>query len=115
MQTTSFENQAPRKTNHDKSYWRELIGIWQKSNESQKDFCDRMNIKVGTFAHWRGIFTKENKRSTNKFINVQVIPTVRDKADYFTIECQTGHKIIFSASLNLEQVQQIFKLLGLIV
>ena len=53
-------------------------------------------------------------KSANKFINVQVIPTVRDEVDYFTIKCPSGHKIIFSTTLNLEKTQQILKLLGLI-
>ena len=114
MQTPSFESHSTRVINADRQYWRELIDAWQKSNESQKDFCTRMNIKVGTFAHWRGIFTKENKRNSNKFINVQVIPTLGDKVDCFTIECPTGHKIIFSVASNLDQAKEIFKLLGLI-
>jgi hypothetical protein len=47
-----------------------------KSNESQKDFCARMNIKLGTFAHWRGVFTKEKMQNENKFIDLKVIPSV---------------------------------------
>ena len=118
MQITSFEAQSARAKNRNKNYWRELIAVWQKSNESQKDFCARMKIKVGTFAHWRGVFTKENNRSDNRFIDVRVTAPVQEKighVDHFTIECPSGHKITFSSKLNPEEAQPIFKLLGLIV
>lgn len=115
MQITSFENKVERAQNHDKNYWRELIASWKNSNESQKDFCKRMNIKLGTFAHWRGVFTKENQKSENKFIGLQVISPTQAKANHFTIECPSGHKIIFSSDVNPAQTQQIFKCLGLIV
>jgi hypothetical protein len=59
---------------------RELIASWENSNESQKDFCMRMIIKLGTFSHWRGVFAKENQKSENKFIGLQVItPTTQTK------------------------------------
>ncbi|HEX2548594.1 MAG TPA: hypothetical protein VHM20_02110 [Gammaproteobacteria bacterium] len=113
MQKRLSENQSAAET-YDKKYWCELIESWEKSNESQKDFCSRMNIRLGTFAHWRGVFTKE-RRKENKFIELQVKPSpAEERINHFKIECPSGHKIIFTFPINVEEVQRIFKCLGLI-
>lgn len=114
MQNLSIENQAIRAVNRDQNYWREVITAWEKSGEYQKDFCTRMNIKIGTFAHWRGVFSKENKKLENKFIELRVTKKPPEKLDQFVIECPSGHKIIYSSSLQTEQGEIIFKMLGLI-
>ncbi len=114
MQMTSLENQSTRAANHDKNYWREIIDTWKKSNEHPKVFCARMNIKIGTFAHWRGIFSKENRLKESKFIPLEIISPVSDTLDNFVIECPSGHKIIFPSAIKPVQAQHIFKLLGLI-
>ena len=115
MQMTTNENQSSRAPNRDKNYWQEVIAAWQKSNEHPTDFCARMNIKIGTFTHWRGIFTKENKKRENKFIALQVTSPIQAKLEHFMIECPSGHKVVFASAIKTEQAQQIFKLLGLII
>ena len=111
----SIENSSTRAIGRDKNYWREMITAWQNSNEKPRNFCARMNIKIGTFAHWRGVFSTKNKKNENRFIELKVTaPTPLEKLDQFTIECPSGHKIIFPSALKTEQAQQIFKLLGLV-
>ena len=114
MQMTPLEKLSSRAANHDKNYWREIIDTWKKSNEHPKVFCARMNIKIGTFAHWRGIFAKENKPKENKFIPLEIISPIQDSFENFVIECPSGHKVIFPLAIKSVQAQQIFKLLGLI-
>ena len=113
MQITSLENPSSRAASHDKNYWREMIEVWKKSNERPKDFCARMNIKIGTFSHWRGIFEKEKKFKETKFIPLEMISPTQTTLENFVIECPSGHKIIFRSAINPVQAQQIFKLLGL--
>jgi hypothetical protein len=103
---------SPKAANRDKSQWREIVTQWQKSNEHPKDFCAKVGINVGTLAHWRGVFKKENKPQENKFIEVKVMPTAQ-ALERCVIECPTGHKIVFTASL--EEIKTVFKLLGLII
>lgn len=113
MQSIGIENQKTRAVSRNRNYWHEIITSWQKSNEHPKTFCERMNIKLGTFVHWKGVFSKENKQKENKFIEVQVTEQVQEKLAELTIECPSGHKIIFTAAVKVEQVRQLFKLLGL--
>lgn len=115
MQIPSLENPSSRAASRDKNYWREMIDAWKKSNERPKDFCARMGIKIGTFAHWRGVFAKENKLKESKFIPLEIISPTPDTLENFTIECPSGHKIIFPPAIKPAQAQQIFKLLGLIL
>ena len=113
MQNISINNQTSRAISRDKNYWREVITAWQRSDEHPRDLCARMNIKIGTFAHWRSVFNKEDKKKENKFIELQVTRPTQETLDPFIIECPTGHKIVFASVLKMEQAQQIFKLLGL--
>lgn len=115
MQITSLENPSSRAASHDKNYWRGMVEAWKKSNERPKDFCARMNIKIGTFAHWRGIFSKESNLKESKFIPLEIILPAPDILENFVIECPSGHKIIFCSAIKQAQAQQIFKLLGLIL
>jgi hypothetical protein len=115
MQITSLENPSLRAVNRDRNYWREVIDVWKESNERPKNFCERMNIKIGTFSHWRGVFAKENRSKENKFIPLEIISPAINKQESFAIECPSGHKIVFSSAIKSDQAQQIFKLLGLIL
>jgi hypothetical protein len=111
MQIAAASVIRKKAANKDKFYWREVIADWQKSNEHQKDYCARMNINVGTFAHWRGVFKKENKSQANNFFELKVTPSTQ-VIEKCIIECPTGHKIIFSS--NLEEMKTMLRLLGLI-
>lgn len=113
MQNHQVENSNIRTIGRGRDYWRELIAVWQQSNEHPRDFCVRMNVKIGTFAHWRGIFSKEQKPRPNKFIELQVSHPIKSIATCFTIECPSGHKITFPAGLKKDEVQQILAILGL--
>lgn len=113
MQNISIENPTIRAASRDKNYWREMVTNWQKSNENPKDFCKKMNIKLGTFDHWRGVFKKEEKCHANKFIELKV-ETRPKQLDKLVIECPSGHKIIFTSALKMDEAQEMFKLLGLI-
>ena len=107
--TIVFKNRA---ANRDKNSWQETVKEFETSNEGVKDFCERRNIKLGTLSHWRGVFKKEKNIQSSKFLEIKVRQT--DKAqNNFTIECPSGHKIIFS-DIKLEEAERMLKLLGLI-
>ena len=113
MQPVLIENQKKKAASQDKNYWREVINIFEKSGEHPKDFCARMHIKLGTLSHWRYFFKKEKQSKENKFVEIKVMPKEK-MLEQFSIECPTGHKIIFSHSLKIDEAQVILKLLGLI-
>jgi hypothetical protein len=70
-----------------------------------------MNINIGTFAYWRGVFKKENKAQANNFFELKIQPSAQ-VLQRCIIECPTGHKIIFTSCL--EEIKRMLKLLGLI-
>jgi hypothetical protein len=113
MQPVFIENQKRKAPSQDQNYWRELINKFEKSGEHPKDFCARMDIKLGTLSHWRYFFRKEKKSKENKFVEIKVTPKEK-LLEQFSIECPTGHKIIFSQSLKMDEAQVILKLLGLV-
>ena len=41
--------------------WSERIQHWNRSNLTQKAFCERHQIGLVSFQRWRGIFAKEGK------------------------------------------------------
>jgi hypothetical protein len=111
MQALTIETQKGRKAaSRDKNYWRELVTTWQKNNEHPKDFCARIDIKLGTFLYWRGIFKKKYKQG-NKFIELEITPKARN-LEQIVIKCPSDHKIILPSALKIEQTQVLFKLLG---
>ena len=115
MQISSREASQVRAASQDKNYWIEMVTAWQKSNEHPKYFCERMNIKLATFAHWRGVFKKEIQQNKNKFIELQVTNSIADKLPEFVIEYPAGQKIVFTSEIKIQQIKQILQLLGLIV
>lgn len=97
-----------------RDYWLNIIDEWSKSNESQKTFCKRLEIKLATFTYWRGIFAKENKPKENKFIALKITERNSERLAQFIIKCPSGHEMTFLPGNNLEQTQQVLKLLGVI-
>lgn len=111
MQEVQVAHQRKRAKNRNKDYWRAIVEEWQKSNESQKNYCARLGIKVGTFTHWRGVFSKKEKHFKNRFIAVNVAPSITRQLEKLIIELPSGHKIIIP--LITEEIIKIFNLLGL--
>ena len=84
----------PKKAaNKSRSYWQDMVNQWKQSNERQEAFCNRNGIKLGTFTHWRSVFSRETKQKENKFIPVKIIPTETREAEYLTVETPGGFKI----------------------
>lgn len=112
MEEIEKEKRLERSPHRNKEYWRDKVEEWERSNESQKVFCTRLGIKVGTFTHWRGVFSKKEKQHTaNKFIAVKVAPSITRQPEKLTIELPSGHKIIMP--LIIEEMEKVFNLLGL--
>ena len=94
-----------------RDYWEGVVDEWKQSNERQEIFCGRKGIKIGTFTHWRSVFSRENKQKGNKFIPVKIISTDSARVESFTIETPTGYKI--TIPFVLDTAKQLFALLGI--
>ncbi len=121
MQKESTSNlKKKRASNRGRDYWLELIATWEKSGESKQAFCKRLDIRPGTFSHWRYIFSKENKEKklpANTFMEIKVkglpsessLPVVPQ----ITVLLPAGVKVLLPLQIGMEQIAAIFHLIGI--
>jgi hypothetical protein len=111
MQNLPNTNVVEKHGNRSKATWREIITSWEKSGQNTVDFCERMNINIGTFRHWRTFLNKETVK--NNFVELKVAASIPEKLSSITIESPSGYKIILPSMMKSEAIK-IFKILGLI-
>lgn len=109
-----------RASNRGRDYWLDLITAWEKSGESKQAFCKRLDIRPGTFSHWRYILSKEDKEKklpANAFMEVKVNGLPRElsiaMALQITLVLPTGIKVSLPAQTPIEQMKAIFQLIGI--
>lgn len=109
-----------RASNRGREYWLELIAAWEKSGESKQAFCKRLDIRPGTFSHWRYILSKEHKEKklpANTFMEVKVNGLSLDSGMHAMLQLSillpTGIKILLPAHMPVEQMKQILNLLSI--
>jgi hypothetical protein len=49
------------------AYWVEKIEIYERSEGSQREFCQRHNLAVSTFTNWLRKIRSEKKKPVSKF------------------------------------------------
>lgn len=112
----SHEDQQTKKiktAKHDKDKWLQIIAEWQRSGESQKQFCQRHDLNIATFAYMKGQLQPRNKITKLKtFIPVISVPENKVLADIITIENKIGLKMHIPLSLRPDQLIHLLSLLG---
>ena len=118
MQSHGELNNQSGKATLDKIKWLELIAEWEKSNESQKQFCDRLGINVNTFTYMRGKLLSSGKKlaKNKKFIPV-TIAKEEDKEkiiylDVIILENRNGIKLHIPLSVPFDKVSHLLQLAG---
>lgn len=111
-------NNQSRISTHDKIKWSELIAEWEKSNESQKQFCDRLGINVNTFTYMRSKLLSSNKKlnKSKKFIPVTIAKDVAKEnikcTDLIILESNNGIKLHIPLSISFDKLTHLLKLVG---
>ncbi len=121
MQIKNSDNSKnKRASNRGRDYWLELIAAWEKSGESKQAFCKRLDIRPGTFSHWRYILSKENKEknmSHSSFMEVKVNGLLPESGmlpmPQLTVQLPMGIRVSLPAHIPIEQMKEIFHLLGI--
>jgi hypothetical protein len=109
-----MQNNSTKSAPLDMAKWREIIEAWKKSSESQKTYCERLEISFNTFSYARTKLLQQDKP------NMQFMPlTVKNSGEVkllapsaIILENPHGYKLHFSASLSLEQLTKLFTLSG---
>ena len=78
--------------------WFDRIEDWKQSGLTQKAFCERQQLRLGSFQRWRGIFMRGGRpeaSSAVSFLPVNVTPAPTSNLalvidDYLRIEIPAG-------------------------
>lgn len=100
-------------TRVDKAKWAQIISEWQKSNESQIQFCKRLNLKLNTFVYAKNKLLKN--ALPKKFIPVSIKENVMASqilSQYIILENPLGLKIHIPSTMLEEKWLQLLKLAG---
>jgi hypothetical protein len=98
----------------DMEKWREIIEGWNKNEENQKSYCQRLGINLNTFTYARSKLLSQVKPKT-QFIPLIIKNNNEEKinsSSMLVLENPQGYKLHLSASLSLEQLTKLFKLSG---
>jgi hypothetical protein len=109
-----MQNYSTKSAPLDMVKWREIIEAWNNSGESQKTYCDRLEISFNTFSYARTKLLQKDKPKM-QFIPLTVKSSNEEKilhSSTFILENPHGYKLHISASLSLEQLTKLFKLSG---
>lgn len=68
------------------SHWRSVIADWSRSGLSQRAYCDRKHLAVGTFAWW-----KHHLRSATPTCSR---PTVPDRPEFVRVRVRGGEPAV---------------------
>jgi hypothetical protein len=98
----------------DKTKWEELITEWEKSNESQRAFCNRLGININTFSYIRSKMLRKNEKSKpSKFIPITVTESNKKVETHDVIlESSNGIKLIIASSISPAKFKQLLELVG---
>lgn len=110
MQELQVENRRKKAVSRSRDDWQNIIEEWKKSNESQKIFCKRLGIKLGTFTHWRGIILKDNNPKPHKFIPIKMAASM-SSTQQIIIETPNGFKITLPC--DIAEMIKILNYLGI--
>ena len=116
MKSTNNENtfSAIKENINSKEHWRKIISDWESSQETQKNYCARLNINLNTFVYWRGKFLTNVKPKVeqNNFVPVIVKSEGFKINESLIIENKYGNKLHVPLSLNCDQLEKILKIVG---
>lgn len=98
----------------DKQKWLALISEWEKGNESQKEFCERLQLNMHTFSYMRNRVLAANKKGAKKkFIAVQVKEELKvSPPSHLIIESVNGIKVHVPINADKEKLCQLLQLVG---
>ena len=109
-----MQDHPAKNTPLDMNRWLEIIKAWNKSEETQKDYCHRLGINLNTFSYTRSKLQKQDK-SKAQFVPLKIRNNSEEKQvphAFIILENPQGYKLHLSASLSLEQLVKVFKLSG---
>lgn len=93
-----------RKRPKDASEWRQVIGEFEESGLSAKDFCEERGLNTWTLRDWR----KRVEKQDGKFIEVS-LPA--GAAAEYSVVLRNGRELKVSGSFSEKRVRQLIAVL----
>jgi len=109
-----MQNYLTKNAPLDMDKWREIIDGWSESGESQKAYCQRLDVNWHTFSYARSKLSQQAKPKA-QFMPLRVKYNEEEKESppsTIVLENPHGFKMHVPTSLSLEQLAKLFKLSG---
>lgn len=94
-------------------YWRVIVDQWQESKQSAKAFCQQRGVHAERFSYWRRKLTSASAAGMNKFVKLEVEPRDIKQRGPIIIEHPSQIKIILPLTIDIAQLSQILRLIGI--
>lgn len=117
MQTQDIDETSKDKKSSfahlDMQQWSKIIKQWDKTQESQKAYCKRLNLNFNTFAYVKAKLNQKHQL-TNKFIPVKIQShePLLDVGSSLLFENKSGIKLKISLSVKESTLLNVLKLIG---
>lgn len=97
----------------DREKWATIIAEWEKSEESQKDFCKRLNLNINTFSYARSMMQIKEKSNKSKFVPVRIKQDALPMHSFekMILENNRGIKIHLPVMVSEERLLMLLKIL----
>ena len=92
------------------AHWEGIIKSWKESGKSQKAFCEDNEVNFSTLGYW----IKKSKTQRTEFAPVKVRASARCEQVFYKIETPIGVRVYIPSGARPDDLNMIFKALGVI-
>jgi len=97
-----------------RNQWKQTITEWEKSELTQKAFCQSRRINFSSFSYYRTQFKIRQPRK-QKLATIKVVsnkPTSQTSLGNFIVQSPSGTKLILPRKYNPSELKSLLVLLG---
>lgn len=91
--------------------WFDRIEAWQQSGLSRRAFCEQQHLKLGTFQRWRGVFAKDNTRSSTGAVSFLPVNVTTAPVASLALVVSDQLRLEIPAGFDPETLQQVVQAL----
>lgn len=97
-----MQKHSAKNTPIDMEKWRGIVEAWNKSDENQKAYCQRLGVSLNTFSYVRSKLARQDKPK-NQFIPLTIKNSNEERAlspSVIVLENRQGYKLHIPASFH---------------
>jgi hypothetical protein len=86
-----------------RSLWEKHIDNWDKSGLSQRAYCDKQKLNLGTFTYWRKQLRRDEQQ--NSFVEIGK----SQESTYFELKTKSGTTIRVPPNFNENELTRLLQ------